>query len=245
MRGPYATASAALVLFASACGNGITSGDSAQGTDHVDRLPLRLPYGGTPIPGGGPEPQIGSSCKSTDLNRYCLSIRYVTYQDSSGNAVVSENLAISNVQQTNEIWSRCDIGFEIGEYLAIEPVSYGLSFSPSTHDETTTLRNVFATNSMLLLGVTGKWTGTLGASAANAWTAMPGGPPYGVVLEAPVSAYPNLIAHELGHYLNLGHVSDTSDVMNPVIYTRSTGLTASQCADARAAVGYFWAKMMR
>jgi hypothetical protein len=75
---------------------------------------------------------------------------------------------------------------------------------------------------------------------------MPGGGgPFGAILERPVASFANIIAHELGHYLNLYHVSDATDIMNPIIYSSSTKLTSSQCATARSAASFFWSKMYR
>ena len=65
-----------------------------------------------------------------------------------------------------------------------------------------------------------------------------------LALEHPVDQSANLIAHELGHYLNLGHVSDTYAMMNPIIYARSVNLYASQCSTARSAARYYWRDMM-
>jgi hypothetical protein len=41
------------------------------------------------------------------------------------------------------------------------------------------------------------------------------------------------------------HVGDPSDLMNPVIFSRSTGIYPSQCDAARSTAGYYWAKMYR
>jgi hypothetical protein len=67
----------------------------------------------------------------------------------------------------------------------------------------------------------------------NAWTAMPGSSPSGTVIEGRVAAYPEMIAHELGHYLNLEHVKDATDLMNPIIYRTSTRLSPDQCENVR------------
>ena len=74
---------------------------------------------------------------------------------------------------------------------------------------------------------------------------MPGGSPYGVVIEKPMGNFPNIVAHALGHYLNLDQVNDRTDVMNPVIDSGSTRLTRTQCNTARSAANYFWTRMQR
>jgi hypothetical protein len=74
---------------------------------------------------------------------------------------------------------------------------------------------------------------------------MPGDAPYGVVLEKPVDTYSNIVAHELGHYLNLAHAGDTGDLMNPIIYDNSTVLSEYQCSAARDAATTYWQSMMR
>ena len=97
------------------------------------------------------------------------------------------------------------------------------------------------------LVTTGTWdrSGSLGETTANAWTSMPGGGPYGSVLERPVGLNSHLIAHEIGHYMNLVHVSDSGAMMNPIIYSTSNRISATQCKTARSAALYFWAQMIR
>jgi hypothetical protein len=63
---------------------------------------------------------------------------------------------------------------------------------------------------------------------------MPGSDNLGSVLESTVASFGNIYAHEIGHQLNLVHVADTLDVMDPTIYTNSTELNTSQCAAAQA-----------
>jgi hypothetical protein len=57
--------------------------------------------------------------------------------------------------------------------------------------------------------------------------------------------FANIIAHELGHYMNLAHVSDQTNLMNPVIYASSNTITSDQCTGTRRAVEYFWQGMKR
>jgi hypothetical protein len=193
----------------------------------------------------GSRPEIGDSCQSNDTNQLCLALKYVVYQDSTGTPVVTDDGTVANLEAINDVWSQCDIAFEIENYEAVDPSSEGLLYHTSTSGQLNTVRSAFEDSRTLLVVTTGNWSGTLGAGSANAWTMMPGGSPYGVVLEAAVASYPNIIAHELGHYLNLDHIADSTEVMNAVIYTSSTQLTSSQCSTARSAAINYWASMLR
>mgnify|MGYP003346147935 CR=1 FL=1 len=62
---------------------------------------------------------------------------------------------------------------------------------------------------------------------------MPGASPSGAVVEAAAHHTPELIAHELGHYLGLHHEGEKTNLMNPVIYRDSTELSEAQCSNAR------------
>lgn len=209
--------------------------------------PAAIPSGAdtTPPAVDGPTPDLGESCHSNDPDKICLSLKYVVYKDSQGAPVADDAQILANLSEINDIWSQCGIGFEIGERLQADPADYGLLYNTSSMGELTTIRDKLNDGNTLLVVSTGTWAGSLGAGSANAWAAMPGGGPYGVVLEAPVADTGNLVAHELGHYLNLDHYGDTSDVMNPVIYSSSRALTTAQCTAARDASVYYWAKMMR
>jgi hypothetical protein len=129
----------------------------------------------------------------------------------------------------------------------VNPSTQNLAYETANNEDLTSIRAAFTTETSLLVVLTGTWnrTGSLGGTAANAWTAMPGDGPYGAILEQPVADFPNIIAHELGHYMNLPHVSDTSDLMNPIIYPTSGSLTADQCETARSAATSYWSKMLR
>jgi hypothetical protein len=238
--------SAVAILGLAAC-NGEGSNGAILGSDAVDGTSQPVPSNGNvdPAPSGGAAPQIGASCHGSNPGKLCLSLRYVAYKDSAGKAVVSESETLTNLAQINQVWSQCDIAFEIGSYVAANPSDYGLDFNTASSSDLSRVRGAFLQDSSLLVVTTGAWSGTLGAGSANAWTTMPGGGTYGVVLESPVGTFPNIVAHELGHYLNLDHVSDTSDVMSPIIYSSSTSLTQAQCTAARAAATHYWSAMLR
>lgn len=195
---------------------------------------------------------VGDSCQSGDSTHVCLALRYLAFNSSTGDPSVTEDEAITNVRGINTLWQQCDVGFEIAEYDAIDPTDYGIAYSIANYTDLETIRNDFNTINTLLVVTTGTWdrSGTLGISggngSANAWTSLPGGAPYGAILEYPIYNDFYVIAHELGHYLNLVHVADTSDLMNPVIYSgTSTQLTAAQCQTARSTATSYWQQALR
>jgi hypothetical protein len=229
--------------------NGPGPAGAELGRDQVTGAPQPLPNGGgtDPVPPSSPDgdtDRVGERCTDASSVR-CLALKYVSYLDGQGRPVVPRELAARNLEGINALWSQCGIAFEIERYLAVDPADYGLAFQTASSAEIATIRRRLADSRTLLVVTTGAWTGTLGSGSANAWTAMPGSASYGVVLESGVGAFANLIAHELGHYLNLGHPSDPANVMNAVIYTGSTALTASQCATARGAADAWWGAMLR
>jgi hypothetical protein len=198
-------------------------------------------------PPAGSRP-IGPRCESSDPQRFCVSLRYVVYQEPSQPPVVDEAQALGNLEVINSVWSQCGIAFQVDEYFEAEASRYSLRHRPAEYRELGDIRRVFGIESSFVVVTTGPWdrTGSLGSTGANAWTTMPGGDgPWGAILEKRVGSYSIIFAHELGHYLNLSHVSDSGDVMNPVIYSTSTKLEASQCDTARAAVTRFWQQALR
>jgi len=219
------------------------------GTDSVNGTPAPLPNGGgnNPTPGSGTRAAIGPDCLSDDPDKICLGLKYVVYRDTTDAAIVSELEAVENLRVVNEIYAQCNVAFQIDEYLAARPADYGLQYQLTNYSELDDARLAFGNGTSLLVVSTGTWnrSGSLGNTGANAWAAMPGGSPYGVVLERPVATYSNIIAHELGHYLNLDHYSSIADLMNPIIYSNSTDLTDAQCTEARRAARYYWPKMLR
>jgi hypothetical protein len=176
-----------------------------------------------------------------------LAIRYVAFDDPSGRPALPRAAAEASVRSVNRIWAQCGISFQLEQYRPVAPADYRLEFGLADMAELDDVRNAFAEDDALLVVVTGKWrrSGSLGESAANAWTSMPGGPPYGAILEAPVAGFAGLVAHELGHYLGLSHERDVRDLMSSIIYTDSTRLTPGECSTARAVADADWKRMER
>jgi hypothetical protein len=192
-------------------------------------------------------PPIGPACRG-GANRLCLGVKLVAYTDPiSERPALSSEEAVGDFQKINSVWNQCNVGFQIDSYMAVRPSTRNLAYQTANNEDLTTIRAAYATDASLLIVLTGTWNrkGSLGSTAANAWTAMPGDGPYGAILEAPVATYPNIIAHELGHYMNLPHVSDISDLMNSIIYPGSASLTPDQCETARAVATTYWSKMLR
>lgn len=202
-----------------------------------------------PAPTGASEPSNPSkSCVSNDPDFLCLGVKYVLYVDAtSKQPVVDPTVAEKNFSTINSIWSQCKIGFQIDELLLKNPESAGLPADTAEFSDLDRIRQAFDEESSLLVVTTAKWKrdGNLGHTPANAWTKMPGSGLYGVILEQKVGAFPNIIAHELGHYLNLYHANENTDVMNAIIYNNSKVITQEQCTTARAAVKKWWSNMVR
>ncbi len=186
-------------------------------------------------------------CEAASPDHVCLALKYSVYRDHLGEPVVSQAEAFQNVREVDQVWSQCKIGFEIESFVQVDPSEDQLNYRPADTGELDIIRRRLEDPEHLLVVTTGTWNraGTLGRSPANAWTSMPGENLYGAILEKPVGRFGNIIAHELGHYLNLDHVNDAQSLMNPVIYDNSTSLSREQCENARYAVRTYWQKMIR
>ena len=187
--------------------------------------------------------EVGESCVSSDPNKICLAMHFVSYQDSQGKPVADEYQAAHIIQAMNKIYSQCGIGFQIENYEAVDPAGYGLGFAPQSMGELDKIRKTFDQPLYELLSVTtGHWS-----LSANAWTNMPSVGPFGAIVEASVVDYSDglIYAHEFGHYLGLYHVADRSNLMNSESYKTSTHLTESQCETLRSTATSNWGGMVR
>jgi hypothetical protein len=168
-----------------------------------------------------------------------LAVKYVSYDEGSG-PISTEAQAERDIAEVNRLWSPCGVRFRLSRYLSVNPSSYGLSSGAGAANETSAIRNAFSEPDSLLVVYTGNWN-----TVKNAWTAMPGSAPYGAVLESSVVNYPNIVAHELGHYLGLDHVSTSSNIMSTLIYPSSTSLSAAQCQTAQRTIAQYWSAMLK
>jgi hypothetical protein len=184
-------------------------------------------------------------CAPGDPGFLCLALKMVVYRDESGEPVQTREQAQRSLARVNEVWEPCRLGFVLEKFVPVSPSAEDLRFRTGNFSELNAIRETFGEDEALLVAGTGPWdrSGTLGGSRASAWTSMPGSAPFGIVIERPGEA--NLLAHELGHYLNLRHVNDRESVMNPVIFRSSTALTPEQCETARVAARRHWSRALR
>jgi hypothetical protein len=162
-----------------------------------------------------------------------MALKFVEFSDESTSPPLSNSQVKQLIQKLNQLYSQCDITFQLGEYQIVKPADYGLPMGPTSVKKMHEFRKPFDDPRYLVIINTGKWNHQK-VGTPNAWTAMPGEVPAGAVLEAPVSNFPGIVAHEIGHYLNLNHMENNKNLMNPIIYGDSKELTEDQCSQMRA-----------
>jgi hypothetical protein len=207
----------------------------------VTQPPQDPPANDPPTGGSGGEGSaaLGPTCASSDPDRQCISVKLVSYE-SSGVPVVSEQQAVALIAGVNSIWAPCNIAFEIGEYVSIDPTTVGLTYGAGSQNELTSIRNRFSDNDTFLLVATGPWSGSY-----IAWTVLPGGGPYGAVVESGFANHAVTVAHELGHYMGLDHSGTNGNVLYPVVYSSNTSVTSGQCSSSRSINESYWEAMFR
>ena len=154
-------------------------------------------------------------------------IEFAPHSESDGPAL-TRGQADKVIETINQEYAQCGLSLVLGDYEKIDPATIGLPYRLDSMSELESVRQAFNDPRYLVVIDTGPWNHARMGSA-NAWTAMPGDQPSGAVLEGPVASDAPVLAHELGHYLGLEHISDLTDMMNPVIYSNSTLILSDQC----------------
>jgi hypothetical protein len=186
-----------------------------------------------------PATALGPSCASGDPDQICLGVKTVAYLEG-GQPQVTQEQTLASIAGMNATWAQCKIGFQLEQYEQANPSDHGLASGSAAASQTDAIRRAFTDASHLLIVVTGAW-----GTVKNAWTQLPGFDTHGAIFESSVADYPQIWAHEIGHYLSLDHAGDAMNVMSAIIYPNSTQLTSSQCDAARASATRDWAPMLR
>lgn len=181
---------------------------------------------------------------SGDSDSIKIALKYVAFEDSTGNPVLNQKALAKLNQEINDLYAPCKIEFIPEEYAPVDPRRYGLEFNTQSMNDLTPIRAQFKDNHRLVVINTGDWNHS-SMGSANAWTTMPGEDPAGAVIEANAATFAGIVAHELGHYLSLDHKSDSNNLMNPIIYPDSTAIQSWQCEDMRKAAQTYWASAIR
>lgn len=197
---------------------------------------------------------LSEECNSGNPDQLCIGLKYVVFKKAKGQPSLPLQDAAENIRTANRVWKKCGIAFQIDKYTAVDPGEHQVKYNLADYKDLTAVRRTFGEPDKLLIAATGAWNrkGTLGNTTANAWTSLPPAHaagkkdgPFGAIIEAPVATNGHLVAHELGHYLNLLHAQKDTSVMNPVIYRRSVDVSPDECALARDTARVAWAAMLR
>jgi|GEM_PF-1313551 len=180
----------------------------------------------------------------SDSKQLTLALKYVAFQDNTGQPVLNEKAIDKLTQEVNDLYAPCKIHFIAEEFKPVDPKTYGLEFNTQSMNDLTPIRSQFNDNKRLVVINTGDWNHN-SMGSANAWTTMPGENPAGAVIEANAASFAGIVAHELGHYLSLDHKSDSSNLMNPIIYPDSTVIHSWQCEEMRKAAESYWTSAIR
>jgi hypothetical protein len=196
-----------------------------------------------PVASATPAPVSGATltptCTSSDPAHLCIGLKLVSYSQN-GSPSLTEAQAIALVNGINQVWNQCNIAFQLEKYVSVDPTTLNLEYNTDWKANAGNVRAAFNENNSFLVVAVGSLSG-----ATIAVTEMPGGGPYGTLVEQEFATNPLTVGHELGHYQGLYHVSDTTNLMDPYIGPNTSGLSTSQCAIAHTTDAAYWQAMMR
>jgi hypothetical protein len=199
------------------------------------------PTSDTTGPAPTPPPVIVSGdCSGDPTVKDCMALKLIAYRNGSIDPTLEKIEADSLVVGMNRVWRPCGIGFTLEIFETVDPAAYRLSYSPDWRTESQRIRETFGDPERFLVVAVGPWN-----ISTIAVTQMPGTGPYGVLVEEDYATNALTVGHELGHYMGLYHIRDTSNLMNPYIGTGTEDLTASQCEIARNTNSRYWKAMLR
>jgi hypothetical protein len=203
--------------------------------------PETPPTSDTTGPAPTPPPvMVSGNCAGDPTVTHCLALKMIAYRNGSIDPTLEKIEADVLVLGMNRVWRPCGIGFTLEVYQTVDPAGYSLSYSPDWRTESQRIRETFGDPERFLIVAVGPWN-----ISTIAVTQMPGTGPYGVLVEEEYATNELTVGHELGHYMGLYHIRDTSNLMNPYIGTGTEALTSTQCEIARETNTRYWTAMMR
>jgi hypothetical protein len=183
---------------------------------------------------------IAGVAKPADPNLITIAANFVALKpDANTAASPTQAEATTLFQNISAVWSQCDIQIVVEEYSSPVASDVGLAYNPANQSQLEDDRTKFDDGKHALYVKTGTWdrSGDLGADGSNGWSTLPPSTPEGTVFEEPVDQNVLLLAHESGHLIGgLGHVTDTTNLMDHFVTTDTKLLTPDQCAQMRAAI---------
>lgn len=214
-----------LLVTACGSGNGATAGvASTASTGTGDNTPRRQ------------LPSADEVAKSSDYLK--VAVKYVSYRSANGTVVADEQSVRDMTIKLSEVWAQCNIGFELTQYEVVEPATLNLPFNPGSYSEIDKARMKFQDDTHILLMGTGTWNRSDGTLAsANCYSSFPGDQAEGVICEQSAAVNSTLLAHEVGHWFYLTHTTTGTNLMEPLVGSGDSAITAAQCELARRTVG--------
>ncbi len=175
-----------------------------------------------------------AECPSSEAESLCFGLKIAVFSDKKGEPLVTEAELSQTLEEVNNIWKKCSIGFEITEVTPADSQDPTLRFRPAHETDMYVNYERFKNSSALLLVLSGVFTGIQSHSTGYAslpWKPIPG------AATIPKSRYnldPHNFAHELGHVLGLDiHSKENHHVMNAYIGSKSPHLNPADCQIAR------------
>lgn len=203
----------------------------------IDNPPPTGDGGAAPTP---PPVIVSGDCSEDPTVIHCMALKMITYRNGSLDPTLEKIEADALVVGMNRVWRPCGIGFTLEIFETVDPAAYRLAYSPDWRTESQRIRETFGDRERFLVVAVGPWN-----ISTIAVTQMPGTGPYGVLVEEDYATNELTVGHELGHYMGLYHIRDTSNLMNPYIGTGTEALNRSQCEIARETNTRYWTAMMR